>query len=255
MTSHDSHSHSQPIYGLILVGGHSVRMGTNKALLPHPLTSAPLYQHLVRSLSPHCSDSRVFLSLRPDQIESFTSLHASAREADQTLPPIEVVPDSPAYGPDSELATRLAKPGKPPGIGPAAGLLSAHAAHPEARWLITAVDFPLLTSASFGQLLREYKSPASCFRHESDGAPDPFCALWGPDALERLKENVENRGKTGPCKALKDACGLGDGDGEDGLGLGHYIRPEQDEWLLNTNTKEDWERAVGLLKQRGTQDA
>jgi hypothetical protein len=58
---------------------------------------------------------------------------------------------------------------------------------------------------------------------------EPLFAIWSPDALDMLKDNVL-KGKTGPIYTLR--------------GIGNGIEPADGRWLYNTNTPEQWKHVV-----------
>jgi molybdopterin-guanine dinucleotide biosynthesis protein A len=78
------------------------------------------------------------------------------------------------------------------GIGPAAGLLAAHSAHPHAAWLVVACDLPLLNDAALEALIRarDGRHGAIGYRSSRDDLPEPLCMLWEPAALDRLEQQV-----------------------------------------------------------------
>lgn len=89
-------------------------------------------------------------------------------------------------------------------IDPAAGLLAAYHTDPSAAWLVVACDLPLLISLAILQLREAFESKkdeegqvATCFRNEK-GFCEPLLAIWTPEALEKLEENVTKKGKFGP---------------------------------------------------------
>ncbi|KAL1876774.1 hypothetical protein Plec18167_005183 [Paecilomyces lecythidis] len=120
-------------------------------------------------------------------------------------------------------------------IGPAAGLLTAHYSDPESCWLITACDYPLLAVSPLEQLLHEFQAPVTCFQNEF-GFCEPLLSLWSPSALRRLQENVL-QGNYGPSFVVKES-------------KGKLLRLEREEWLFNTNDKEQWDRALNLMSDR-----
>lgn len=77
-------------------------------------------------------------------------------------------------------------------IGPAAGLLAAHAHAPEAAWLVLACDLPLLNPAVLQALIaaRRPHGSAVAFASAQDGQPEPLCAIWEPVALQALQHQV-----------------------------------------------------------------
>jgi len=144
-----------PVYGLILAGGSSSRMRSDKAAL--------LYQgktQLDRAFelaSRHAS--RVFVSVRANQVDEF---HRAQRP---------LIVDS---------ASQLA--------GPLVGIRSALAAHPKAAWLVIACDLPFLSDTALDQLL-EQRDPAvlaTAYRSAHDGLPEPLCAIWEPAAASAI---------------------------------------------------------------------
>ncbi len=142
-----------PLYGLVLVGGRSRRMGRPKwAIAYHDEPQAHRTAHLLGGVC-----ERVFLSVRPDQ-----NLH--------DMPDLPVLSDAfPAWG-------------------PSAGVLTAMEAHPEAAWLVAACDLPFLDEPTLRALVagREPFRVATAFRSAHDGLPEPLCAVWEPRARQRL---------------------------------------------------------------------
>lgn len=141
-----------PLDGLILGGGASRRMGSDKALLDWNGEAASL--RLRRLLAPFCE--AVFLSRAPGQ-----DLPGGWTESDTIR--------------DLEIAS-----------GPLRGILSALALRPGRAFLVVAVDQPLLDSALLATLVeaRDAAVHATCFL-DSDGAlPDPTCALYEPTFAE-----------------------------------------------------------------------
>ncbi len=144
-----------PLNGLVLSGGASTRMGRDKALLVH--AGVPQLSATFQLLARHVQ-----------------SCFVSLREAQKQEP----------------LRARF--PGLVDGIegiGPAAGLLAAHRAFPEAAWLVVACDLPLLDDAALAALVkaRDLRHVAVAYRSAHDGLAEPLCALWEPAALARLR--------------------------------------------------------------------
>ena len=153
---------TRSLCGLVLAGGRSSRMGTDKAALVHPDG---------RTLARRCHDllaeagcGNVVLSLRRDQ---------------------EIPPGL------SDLADLhiVRDPEDAPG-GPLAGIIAAMRLHPVADWLVLACDLPRLDLATLRHLISS-KRPDEIFlsyRSEFDGLPEPLCALYAPAALAILQE-------------------------------------------------------------------
>jgi len=118
-------------------------------------------------------------------------------------------------------------------IGPASGLLSAHEKYRDI-WFVLACDFPLASDEAVRQLYEAYKPPATYFVME--GQVEPLFAIWSPEALDMLKENVR-KGKTGPIYTLRS--------------LGTGIEPKDRRWVYNTNTPEEWQIAQSMRRTTG----
>ncbi len=151
-------SSATPLHGLVLAGGRSTRMGQDKAQLRYgtqPQLQAAF--DLLRGMVDHCH-----VSVRADQCDE--PLRAG-------LPQLLDVMDD---------------------IGPAAGLLAAHAHAPDAAWLAVACDLPLLEVRTLQTLIdgRREGVAAVAFRSAHDGLPEPLCAIWEPLALKRLQDQV-----------------------------------------------------------------
>lgn len=185
-------------HGLVLAGGRSSRMGSDKAALTHPDG---------RSLARRCCDllrdagcQSVVLSLRHDQ------------EIPAGLEDLEIVRD-------------------PAGAshGPIAGILAGMRLHPAADWLVVACDLPRLDLPTLSHLI-ESKQPADTFlayRSESDGLPEPLCALYTPAALPVLVQAVADDFRCPRKILIRNACRL--------------LEPVTRRALDNANTPEDWE--------------
>ena len=160
---------ARPLYGLLLTGGASRRMGQDKALLnygdqPQLLAAYQLLETVVE---------RAFVSVREDQRNEQTR---------RQLP---------------QIIDQLAD------IGPAAGILAAHARYPDAAWLVLACDLPLLNRETLHALLaaRDVSRDATAFASAHDGLPEPLCAIWEPSAIEALAASVA-AGRVCPRKGL-----------------------------------------------------
>ncbi len=144
----------RPLYGLILTGGQSKRMGRDKALLNH--TGKPYAAYLYNLLQPYCQ--QVYLSARPGQWSG------TALELLPTLP---------------DQVTS---------VGPISGLLAAMATHPEANWLVVACDLLNVQAQTIQKLLDHYQAEtiATCYANPEKGFPEALCAIYTPQAMEAL---------------------------------------------------------------------
>ncbi|KAL8336011.1 hypothetical protein RB601_000041 [Gaeumannomyces tritici] len=148
--------------------------------------------------------------------------------------------------------------------GPAAGLLAAHEAAPDATWLVVACDFPLVTADVLGRLRREHcgggsgddgggggsgTAPAAvvtCFRG-ADGRPEPLVGIWTPEALGRLaaaaaSAGAGGSGSTGGCCPDAVLEELGDAV--------VTLEPPSGGGICDVKTKEDWDCALEKLRLR-----
>lgn len=150
---------SAPLYALVLCGGYSRRMQTDKFLISYH-DGTPQWLYLYNMLKPLIQD--VFISCRPDQVQFF----------DQGYRVIE------------DMAA---------GKGPAMGLVSAHEKHPNAAWLVVACDLPLLTDHTLRSLIdsRDASKSATAFVSPENQLPEPLIAIWEPAGLRLLRENYK----------------------------------------------------------------
>jgi molybdopterin-guanine dinucleotide biosynthesis protein A len=140
------------VYGLVLAGGRSVRMGQDKGLLDY--RGKPQREYVFDLLSNVCE--QVFTSCRAEQ-----KLPAS----------LNPITDKFAYD------------------GPINGILSGIQAHPDKAWLIVAVDMPFVDLPSLQYLLtnRDRSKMATCFLHLPENFPEPLLTLWEPAAYPALE--------------------------------------------------------------------
>ena len=136
----------QLIYGLVLSGGKSKRMGQDKALLERSGKSQLAF--IVDLLGTHVD--RVFVSTREDQKDE---------------------PERASY----DLVVDHYDD-----MGPLAGILSAMDDHPDADWLVVACDLPNISDSTIKHLLdnRSSAHPFSAYLSSHDGLPEPLCAIY-----------------------------------------------------------------------------
>jgi len=156
------------IFGLILAGGYSKRMGRDKALLE--FHGIPQIEYVHDLLHQYCE--KVFLSKRPEQKDY------------KSIPSID---DS------NELSNH----------GPLGGILSAMKAYPQASWLIVACDLPFITEETIQTLIsnRDPQKIATAFINTQDGLPEPLCAVWEGHAYASIL-GLFNEGIHCPRKVL-----------------------------------------------------
>ncbi len=158
-----------PLYGLVLAGGRSTRMGQDKAALAyHGKSQLDWAMDLIR---PYVA--RAFVSVRADQTADVT------RARHEQI--VDIRND----------------------IGPVAGILSAQARYPDVAWLVLACDLPFLDDTTLEHLIaaRQGDRPATAYRSSHDGLPEPLCAIYEPGSRDALAAYVAS-GRQCPRKFL-----------------------------------------------------
>ena len=149
----DSLTAQRPLLGLVLTGGKSSRMGTDKAVLDYGQGEET--RRVFHLLEGVCA--QVFVSCRADQAD------LPGRKG---LPQVH----------DTLL-----------GKGPLSGILAAFDLRPDATWLVVACDLPRVDREVLETLVRG-RNPfkfATAFRGYQ-GFPEPLCALYEPKARPRF---------------------------------------------------------------------
>ncbi|MFL2832928.1 MAG: NTP transferase domain-containing protein [Coraliomargaritaceae bacterium] len=160
------------VYGLVLAGGKSRRMGRDKALLCYSGESTQL-ERTVDLLSKICQ--MVFVSQRKDQSFPIPSK-------------AEVVFDS--------IASVK---------GPLCGILSAMQAFPQAHWLVLACDLPFVTVSTLEKIITSFRASdprLTAYRSSSDGLPEPLCAIYPIGSNKVLLDTSRKTGNFCPRKLL-----------------------------------------------------
>ncbi len=145
-----------PLKGLILVGGKSTRMQTDKAKLVYG--DDPQMKICWDLLRLFCKET--FLSCRIDQGDDDLYQH------------FEKIYDKQAYE----------------NIGPLGGILSAFDYDPYAPWLVLACDLPFVDESTLSDLVTQ-RNPdkiATAYKSAHDGLPEPLCAIYEPQAKDVL---------------------------------------------------------------------
>jgi molybdenum cofactor guanylyltransferase len=157
------------LFGLVLAGGASTRMRTDKALLDYH--GQPQVRWAFELAARFCAAT--FVSVRPDQR------------------------DDPSRAGLPQIVDRQ------PGLGPIAGISAALLEHPKAAWLVLACDLPFLTESTLRYLIahRDPHKVATAYRSAHDGLPEPLCAIWEPGAREPVLAYIAG-GKQCPRKFL-----------------------------------------------------
>lgn len=138
---------------LILAGGMSTRMGTDKGLIDyHGQNQA---EFLADLMSKYVSEVKI--SCRADQTENFSGKYPT-------------------------LTDRIE------GMGPYGGILTAFMDDPNSAWLVLACDLPLVNATTIEGLLekRDPSSVATSYRNPETDFPEPLLTIWEPKAYSRL---------------------------------------------------------------------
>lgn len=150
----------RPVFGLVLAGGESRRMGQDKALLIRDGRSQ--LQYLTEMLQGYVE--RVFVSAREDQ------------QGEEER------------GRYAQIIDRYEN------IGPVAGILSALEEYPEVDWLIVACDLPNIDTNTVRYLLeqRSPEHPFTAYISSHDGLPEPLCAIYRCGCADIVRQFVDD---------------------------------------------------------------
>ncbi len=139
------------VKGLLLSGGQSQRMGSDKGLLCYAGGTSEIerWKAIFDSLA-----VPFFWSQRPGQY------------------PLDLFPHIPRIVDQN------------PGAGPLGAVISAHLEAPHHAWLVLACDWPLLGKDDLNHLLKQRRPEftATCYVHQ--GQRQPLCSLYEPRFLE-----------------------------------------------------------------------
>lgn len=157
------------LYGLVLSGGKSTRMGTDKGLIKYH--NVPQREFLYDMLRQVCEDT--FISLREEQKAELPARMKTIVDLNEFR-------------------------------GPYNGLLSAHKKYPDAAWLVLACDLPLMDLDALKELIsqRNVGKQATAFALKEHPLPEPLCAIWEPKALQQSIAYLQNGNGTCPRKYL-----------------------------------------------------
>jgi len=157
----------QPLFGLLLSGGQSKRMGQDKNQMNYH--GMPQYQWAHQLLSQVCKET--YLSCRSDQSFEFNCVH-------------DIHVD----------------------MGPLGGILSAMERFPGTAFLCIACDQPNLTEATLGRLVQERDpfSHATLYHSSGHHSPEPLCCIYEPD-FRTIAYQALGHGIRSPKKILEQA--------------------------------------------------
>lgn len=148
------------LYGLVICGGESTRMGTDKSLLVY--YQKPQYEHVADLLTPLCE--RVILCCNAEQYKTFRTSYPKLRDL-------------------AHFA----------GAGPMSGLLSAFETFPGNDFLVVGCDYPYLTTDELANFLHDTDKdlPAAAF-YNQQAFYEPLLAWYSRNAGSALLNAFEN---------------------------------------------------------------
>ena len=161
----------RPLYGLVLTGGKSERMGKDKALLHYKGKAHAAY--IYDLLNEYCDK---------------TYLSSKAGQWDNT-----------------ELSELNSLVDIKDGLGPTSGIWTALDTHKDAYWLIIACDLIYFSHDIIQTLLQniDVGKTAICFKNKEKHFPEALCALYTPEAYKLFETAIANNTRC-PVKILKD---------------------------------------------------
>lgn len=157
------------LYGLVLSGGKSTRMGKDKGLITYH--GKPQREYIYDLLGEVCEET--FLSIRQNQLGEVPENY-------------EVILDEDEFK------------------GPFNGILSAHKKFPKVAWLVLACDLPLMSITALQELIlqRNTNKLATAFALKESLLPEPLVAIWEAKALSQATSFMNSTEGTGPRKFL-----------------------------------------------------
>jgi molybdopterin-guanine dinucleotide biosynthesis protein A len=147
------------IYGLVLAGGRSSRMGRDKGLIVY--NDKPQREYIADLLRKFCAQ-----------------VYVSCKTREYIPAELNPLPDQ------FELES------------PLNGILSAFRKNDTVAWLTVPVDMPYVDEAALAYLLnhRDTNKMATCFVDSDGKHPEPLLALWEARAAAPLKKYYESGG-------------------------------------------------------------
>jgi molybdopterin-guanine dinucleotide biosynthesis protein A len=146
--------------GLVVCGGQSSRMSTDKSLLEY--YGMPHRYFLYQLLKKFCRD--VFLSVNEKQSAEIPTTY-------------QYIIDHKEYQE----------------IGPMAALLSAQKAYPGKAWLVVGCDYPFINEESISTLIDDCEGLATCYLHVEDGIPEPLLTIYEAEIFDAMEKWFERK--------------------------------------------------------------
>jgi len=186
------------IHGLVLAGGKSSRMGVDKSQITYHNGMAQ-ESYMIQELS--TCIGQVYLSKRELEEDSEHNIIVDSFQ----------------------------------GLGPFGAILSAFRKDPNAAWMVTACDQPLLGSQHIDELItqRDPSKVATCYYNPDTDFPEPLITLWEPKAYPIMLQYLA-LGNSCPRKVLinSDIC---------------LVKVDDTTFMKNANTPKEREEAIKIL--------
>ncbi len=142
---------------LILIGGKSKRMGSDKSVLEY--YGKPQWEYLVEILQKYVD--QVYISVRPNQIIDYPNLIID----------------------------------KETGLGPFGAILTALETKPDEAFLVIATDLPFIDKNIIELLIssRDKDKYATTLQAKNKDYPEPLATIWEPKALTPLQKSYQKK--------------------------------------------------------------
>jgi molybdopterin-guanine dinucleotide biosynthesis protein A len=152
----------KPVFGLVVCGGKSSRMGEDKSLLNY--NGTPQRYHVYELLRPLCE--KVFLSCNREQAKTIPEKY-------------NVILDALRYE----------------NIGPMAALLSAFDLHDRISFICAGCDYPFVKKEDLQKLIdaRNEHAIAVSYFNNAASLPEPLLAVYESTSYDFMKENFEDK--------------------------------------------------------------
>ncbi len=157
------------LFGLVLSGGKSTRMGIDKGNISYH--GLPQREYLYNMLNGICE--RTFLSIRADQQQGIPAGKDAIVDKDEYK-------------------------------GPFNGIMSAHKLYKDMAWIVLACDLPLINTETISRLIsfRDPARDATALATKESGLPEPLAAIWEPHGLAKAMVHLRNTEGSCPRKFL-----------------------------------------------------
>jgi molybdopterin-guanine dinucleotide biosynthesis protein A len=154
--------------GVILCGGQSTRMGTDKGLLKASLPFQGVHLNQANTWAQTSADKltelqlSVVISVSKNQYADYATIFSTQ----------QLITDN------DSLQIK----------GPLAGLLSVHLQHPDEDLILLACDMPLMETDLLKELVKNYQQnmTADAFVYTNDDEPEPLCGIYKSSGLKHV---------------------------------------------------------------------